>query len=123
MKVRCKVVLDIETEFDDAESTADTLLYCLQEDINDMRVFEIHSAEVISEHELLKRDDISDYRCHMPIHEFREYVLCGAFTSYDGFGYYATDSRESGVPVSFKLATLDAVIAEGIFTHVMWFNK
>ena len=47
MKVRCKVVLDIETEFDDDDCTADMLLYCLQEDINDMHVFEIHSAELL----------------------------------------------------------------------------
>jgi len=50
MDVRCKIVLDIETSFDDELSTPETLLYCLQEDFNEVKslsVYTIHSAEII----------------------------------------------------------------------------
>ena len=55
MNVRCKVLLDIETSFDDNESTAETLLYCLQEDFSESKygladVYTIHSAKIIEEH-------------------------------------------------------------------------
>ena len=50
--VRCKIVLDIETAFDDGESGPDTLLFCVQEDLDDAGLYTIYSAEVVNEKEL-----------------------------------------------------------------------
>jgi len=57
MNVRCKIVLDIETSFDDELSTPQTLLYCLQEDFNEVKslsVYTIHSAEILKDGNLKK---------------------------------------------------------------------
>ena len=59
MTVRCKIVLDVETSFDDTESTPETLLYCLTQDfvdIKDLNVFDIHSAEIVDNDRILPED-------------------------------------------------------------------
>ena len=46
-KVRCKMLLDIETTFDDDESTEETLLYCLKEDILEFIAFDLHDIKIL----------------------------------------------------------------------------
>ena len=57
MTVRCKIILDIETSFDDTESTPETVLYCLQEDFSEidhgLDIYTIHSAEIVDDNRIL----------------------------------------------------------------------
>jgi hypothetical protein len=61
--------------------------------------------------------------CRMTIQDFREHVECGGIIDYDGHGHYATATQESNIYVDCDTDILDEVIAEGVFTHVMWYNK
>ena len=47
--IRCKIVIDIEAAFTGDDNSAETLLFCLQEDIEDAGGYVIHSAEIITD--------------------------------------------------------------------------
>ena len=47
MRVRCKILLDIEATFDDIESTEETILYCLKEDILEFTSFDLHDIKIL----------------------------------------------------------------------------
>ena len=52
---------------------------------------------------------------------FKNYVLKGLFTSYDGDGYYATTTEISNLEINFK-----DIINNSIpkwCTHIVWYNK
>lgn len=61
--------------------------------------------------------------CRMPILKFADSVEDGCFISYDGHGRYANATQESDIYVCFDEDILREVADEGIFTHVMWYNK
>ena len=67
--------------------------------------------------------DIPDYGNKMTIQDFRDDVKTGYLIDDDGHGYYAQKNRMSNVGVHFFEDFVDEVIAEGVFTHVVWFNK
>ena len=46
--IREKILLDIETSFDDDESFNETLLYCVNEDLQDCG-FTLHSSDIVDE--------------------------------------------------------------------------
>lgn len=47
-KVRATIVLDIETSFDDDESFGETLLYCINEDLQNSG-FILYDSKIIDE--------------------------------------------------------------------------
>lgn len=58
---------------------------------------------------------------HIIIEEFETWCKTGFVTSYDGYGYYATETEVSNLyalPYAFK----DGFIRKD-FTHVCWYNK
>ena len=66
----------------------------------------------------------SDYRHRMTIEKFIDNVKEGwVVMDDDGFGYYATATQESNKCVDCDVNVLNEVKAEGVFTHVMWYNK
>lgn len=67
--------------------------------------------------------DISDYSDLMTIQEFRKDVFRGCLTDDDGYGYYSQINRASNIGVHFDENFIDNVIEEGVFTHVVWFNR
>lgn len=48
MKIKAKLVIEIESEFDDDKenATADTLSYCVEQDLEDMG-YQVDSCEVV----------------------------------------------------------------------------
>ena len=66
-------------------------------------------------------DDNEKEECLFPIDEFREACKYKCFTSYDGFGYYATETEKSDIDASPEAFADDYVRND--FTHVVWYNK
>ena len=67
---------------------------------------------------------IPEYGDLMTIQEFRANVECGGFIDDDGSGHYAlTDKMADNASVHCDVDFIDEVITEGVFTHVVWFNK
>ena len=64
-------------------------------------------------------EPIPAYGDHMSAIEFSELVSCGMFTSYDGSGYWATESKMDSSTNVFNNAEPKPEWA----THVVWFNK
>lgn len=63
------------------------------------------------------------YGDFMTIEKYRSIVKSGGFISYDGTGYYCTDTDNSRIETSFSVSEIDKVISEGKYSHVMWYNK
>lgn len=55
-KVRAKLIIDVEGEFYDDESTAETLRYCVEQDLEDAG-FNVIDSEVFENNELLSPDE------------------------------------------------------------------
>lgn len=58
-KVRAKLIIDVEGEFYDDESTAETLRYCVEQDLEDAG-FNVIDSEVFENNELLSPDERAD---------------------------------------------------------------
>lgn len=69
-----------------------------------------------------------DRECLMPLADFVECCECGGFTSYDGFGFFATACEMSDRSVDPD-EIREAAHAGGYqapdtrFTHVVWYNR
>jgi hypothetical protein len=59
--------------------------------------------------------------CLIPIDEFRAACMYSFFTSYDGSGYYATETEESNIE-AIPEAFADGYVRDD-FKYVVWYNK
>lgn len=59
--------------------------------------------------------------CLIPIDEFRAACMYTFFTSYDGSGYYATETEESNIE-AIPEAFADGYVRDD-FKYVVWYNK
>ena len=62
----------------------------------------------------------------IPIHCWKEEVLCGALCNEDGYGYYSNEDQVSNIKVVPSDVFNDNFVNSntGInFTHILWFNK
>jgi hypothetical protein len=61
----------------------------------------------------------------MLLHEFANAVREGAFTNYDGWGYYATKDKETEIIIRPNHVWDDIVDlrVDEKLTHVMWYNR
>lgn len=72
----------------------------------------------------MKSEPISSWTFVMPLAEFVANVKCGAFTDYDGFGYYSNGIVEfSEHPVNLFKILNNTDPLNDTFTHVCWYNK
>lgn len=66
-------------------------------------------------------EEMSDYGDLMTIHEFENHCKCGGFIDYDGFGRYATETKESNIEIYPSDVKHKSVRKD--FSHVIWFNR
>ena len=89
------------------------------------KAYELDTAySLLIPHEDIKFEPLDDdekENCLIPIDEFRAACMYSAFTSSDGFGYYATDTEKSDVDACPE-AFADGYVRDD-FTHVVWYNK
>jgi hypothetical protein len=69
----------------------------------------------------IKWKEPSDYADKMDAIAFHEMADAGCFIPDDGIGFYGTDTKESDVFVFGNDVTFKE--AEGLLTHVYWYNK
>lgn len=72
---------------------------------------------------LIEYSEIPKYGNHMTIEKFIDIVDRGGIMDDDGFGYYATASQKSDKYVDCDVDILNEIKADGVFTHVVWYNK
>ena len=65
--------------------------------------------------------DKTDKECLMTLENFKKNVLCGAITNYDGFGYYATNTKVSDMYTDMYDIKHD--IQPEWVPHACWHNK
>lgn len=65
--------------------------------------------------------DEFDEECKMPMGAFKQGVEYNCYTDYDGYGYYATESKISNIYIDFDEVLNDNYPSWA--THVCWFNK
>lgn len=82
----------------------------------------LYSASLDKSYTMIAVDEFFE-DCRMPILEFADEVEDNLFSNYDGHGRYANATQESNIYVCFDEYTLREIAEEGIFTHVMWYNK
>lgn len=57
------------------------------------------------------------------LEDFIGSVECSSLTSDDGAGYLATEDTTSNVVVPFSVVALRKILADGAYTHVVWYSK
>jgi len=63
-------------------------------------------------------DNIGDL---FTMEDFKADCESGGFINYDGFGYYATDKKQSNIKISPSHFKTNKVRSD--FSHVMWYNR
>lgn len=68
--------------------------------------------------------DIPGYGDHMSIEEFKDCCNTSCFIDSDGFGFYATKTKEyANFDYRVKPSNIKAGIILPIFTHIVWYNN
>ena len=67
-------------------------------------------------------DDVPEYGDVMPLSQFLEYVECGGFIDYDGFGHYVKDGKEV-CNIELVPSDVKAGCIRKEFDTIVWFNR